>query len=1013
MNLKTRLITLFIAMILFNIVEGQDAKLEIQSNVPIFELKTLITKDITPEKGTTEAAFSNGNRKIIEVIETISTSSDGSMTIQLPEKYFERQFRDSIFLTAPGFAPIRSPNFKANKLFKARFSPYPTDDAISQLVYDQRQPCIAESAVPLDVILNGTTGSYTRDCILQDTLTQWPLLPFNYQKSVYNIENFNVYRLAFATVFANIQSSKLAQFKYGNQRGIETIKRNAGIEYLRLAILPLIQEMWDTQPYLEAFAWTTDEHRNDQFLNYFKCLREGESRYSYGISSIDCRNIQPPQFPRRWQWQLTPPVPNYQTDPYSSIIDSISTTIQSQADEHPIAQYFDLTTLMGTLETYSIWSSMNLEDLQKECWTNLDERRPTLDGVRPKCELFSSDRKFWTTLDQLVYLDIVQHKIKAVESQPLEIKWDQFSCFETDVSNPAYRSLTDVSEYYYRDLANEIVNSNLNQFLSTTDSIPELLAVISEYQIARESYYDGRSSTALNIKLRLDSTNASAFWKALEYMLNQDRWSYQKTYPNLSVTIRLEDPSFRDILKTDYRIEQKELLALLNTHYKSSRPDLACGELAETLLEEYNIQEEALWQFNCIDISQLPEITFSKPSSVRVSQSNQVISLTDTIEYRLIEARQHFTESFVNNSMSDNGGYIDSSDLFPIIDQEAPHSARLIALQGDGVTDMIPGDYSISASFFTQGDTVHLSLIRALSNPSTSNVLDIDAAEWNQSLSKGQINISITNTLSGSRFDRVSNAHLTILTKEGKVEPLLMYEARRIRTSSIWNSLSDNATEDRDFIQSYGTLRDEICNLIVLTEDLTLNQHLLQELSDQNKVISVPATTMDSLRSTVVSLSKRINDYADSYASRKADFERAQEEQEEEDALRQQKARAELERNFSRWKSSNQVYANPDGFYSCESVSGTLKIEYNRWQFEGLSKYYSTEYASGTVEKNGNSSGEIGTLRVVDSGYDVGWGGSLNLELDNQDYPNGRNGWVLYVDFDGHPLVSRSICYKQ
>ena len=1012
MNPKNRLIALFSAMILFKIVQGQDAELEIQSNVPNFQLKILTTKDVTPEKGTAEAAFSNGNRKIIEVIETISTSSDGSMTIQLPEKYFERQFRDSIFLTAPGFAPIRSPNFKANKLFKARFSPYPTDDAISQLVYDQRQPCIAESAVPLDVILNGTTGSYTRDCILQDTLTQWPLLPFNYQKSVYEIENFNVYRLAFGPVFANIQSSKLAQFKYGNQRGIETIKRNAGIEYLRKAILPLIQEMWDTQPYLEAFAWTTDEHRNDQFLNYFKCLREGESRYSYGISSIDCRNIQPPQFPRRWQWQLTPPVPNYQTDPYSSIIDSISTTIQSQADEHPIAQYFDLTTLMGTLETYSIWSSMNLEDLQKECWTNLDERRPG-------CELFSRDRKFWTTLDQLVYLDIVQHKIKAVESQPLKIKWDQFSCFETAVSNPAYSSLTDVSEYYYADLANEIVNSNLNQFLSTTDSIPELLAVISEYQIARESYYDGRSSKALNIKLRLDSTNALAFWKALEYKLNHkswsyQNWSYQKTYPNLSVTIRLEDPSFRDILKTNYRIKQEELLALLNTHYKSSRPDLICGELAETLLEEYNIQEEALWQFNCIDISQLPEITFSKPSSVRVSQSNQVITLTDTIEYRLIEARHHFAESFVNNSMSDNGGYIHSSDLFPIIDTEAPHSARLIKLQGDGVTDIIPGDYSISASFFNQSDSVYLGLITAHSKPSNSKVLDIDAAEWNLSLSKGQISTSITNILSGySSFYGISNAHLTILTKEGEIEPLLVHEARRIQTSTIWNSLSDNATEDRDFIQSYGTLRDEICNLIVLTEDLTLNQHLLQELSDQNKVISVPATTMDSLRSTVVSLSKRINDYADSYASRKADFERAQEEQEEEDALRQQEARAELKRNFSRWKSSNQVYANPDGFYSCESVSGTLKIEYNRWQFEGLSQFYSTEYASGTVEKNGNSSGEIGTLRVVDGGYDVGKGGSLNLELDNQDYPSGRNGWVLYVDFDGHPLVSRCICYKQ
>ena len=1006
MNPKTRLIALFSAMILFKIVQGQDAELEIQSNVPNFQLKILTTKDVTPEKGTAEAAFSNGNRKIIEVIETISTSSDGSMTIQLPEKYFERQFRDSIFLTAPGFAPIRSPNFKANKLFKARFSPYPTDDAISQLVYDQRQPCIAESAVPLDVILNGTTGSYTRDCILQDTLTQWPLLPFNYQKSVYEIENFNVYRLAFGPVFANIQSSKLAQFKYGNQRGIETIKRNAGIEYLRKAILPLIQEMWDTQPYLEAFAWTTDEHRNDQFLNYFKCLREGESRYSYGISSIDCRNIQPPQFPRRWQWQLTPPVPNYQTDPYSSIIDSISTTIQSQADEHPIAQYFDLTTLMGTLETYSIWSSMNLEDLQKECWTNLDERRPG-------CELFSRDRKFWTTLDQLVYLDIVQHKIKAVESQPLKIKWDQFSCFETAVSNPAYSSLTDVSEYYYADLANEIVNSNLNQFLSTTDSIPELLAVISEYQIARESYYDGRSSKALNIKLRLDSTNALAFWKALEYKLNHkswsyQNWSYQKTYPNLSVTIRLEDPSFRDILKTNYRIKQEELLALLNTHYKSSRPDLICGELAETLLEEYNIQEEALWQFNCIDISQLPEITFSKPSSVRVSQSNQVITLTDTIEYRLIEARHHFAESFVNNSMSDNGGYIHSSDLFPIIDTEAPHSARLIKLQGDGVTDIIPGDYSISASFFNQSDSVYLGLITAHSKPSNSKVLDIDAAEWNLSLSKGQIR-----TAQGVIYGWRSNAHLTILTKEGEIEPLLVHEARRIQTSTIWNSLSDNATEDRDFIQSYGTLRDEICNLIVLTEDLTLNQHLLQELSDQNKVISVPATTMDSLRSTVVSLSKRINDYADSYASRKADFERAQEEQEEEDALRQQEARAELKRNFSRWKSSNQVYANPDGFYSCESVSGTLKIEYNRWQFEGLSQFYSTEYASGTVEKNGNSSGEIGTLRVVDGGYDVGKGGSLNLELDNQDYPSGRNGWVLYVDFDGHPLVSRCICYKQ
>ena len=90
MNPKTRLIALFSAMILFKIVQGQDAELEIQSNVPNFQLKILTTKDVTPEKGTAEAAFSNGNRKIIEVIETISTSSDGSMTIQLPEKYFER-----------------------------------------------------------------------------------------------------------------------------------------------------------------------------------------------------------------------------------------------------------------------------------------------------------------------------------------------------------------------------------------------------------------------------------------------------------------------------------------------------------------------------------------------------------------------------------------------------------------------------------------------------------------------------------------------------------------------------------------------------------------------------------------------------------------------------------------------------------------------------------------------------------------------------------------------------------
>ena len=272
---------------------------------------------------------------------------------------------------------------------------------------------------------------------------------------------------------------------------------------------------------------------------------------------------------------------------------------------------------------------------------------------------------------------------------------------------------------------------------------------------------------------------------------------------------------------------------------------------------------------------------------------------------------------------------------------------------------------------------------------------------------------SLTSILSAYSLYGISNAHLTILTKEGEIEPLLVHEARRIQTSTIWNSLLDNDTEDTDYVRSFATLRNDICNLIVLTEDLTLNQHLLQELSDQNKVISVPATTMDSLRSTVVSLSKRINDYADSYASRRADFERAQEEQKEKDALRKQEARAELERNFSRWKSSNQVYANPDGFYSCESVSGTLKIEYNRWQFEGLSQYYSTEYASGTFEKNGNSTGEIGTLRVVDGGYDVGWGGSLNLELDNQDYPSGRNGWVLYVDFDGHPLVSRCICYKQ
>lgn len=1009
MPLRIQLNILFSILALFFVAqaEGQNIQLDVESNVPNFQLKILTTKDITLEKGTTSAAFSSGQRKIITLIETIASSSDGTLSIQLPAAYFEKPFRDSIFLTAPGLAPIRSPKLKTNKVFQAQFSPYGDPTGIRWLAYPRRfsLPCIEESAPD--------RYTYNKQCILQDTLTKWAHEPFNYQSSTYEIENYQVYFQAYQPVFSNIQASEQAKTQYsnGSYGGYDAIRRNAGIEYVREAILPLIRAMWDTQPYLAAFRWTDDSSygsNNSQFLNYFKCLRPDQYQYTTSggintISRIDCRGTQPPQWNQRWQWQLTPPAPNYQNDPYSNLIDSIREKSQSEISEHPVAQHLNLTAFLGTLETYSIWSSMSLEDLQQECWTDLANRRP-------KCELLDRDRDFWTTLDQLVYLDLVQHKMKAAESQPVVIKWDQFSCFNSSSNNPALSSLSD---YYYFDLANEIIHANLNQFLTSTDSIADLLAVIGEYQNARESYYSGRSSTTLDIDLRLDSTNASEFWKALEFKLNHKNWAFKQTYPLLSVEITVEDPGFRDILKTDYRLEHKELLELLNSHYLSSRPELLCGELAKTILEEYNIEEGALRQFNCVDISQLPEIRFSTPSSVRVSQSNQVITLTDSAVFRLNEARMQFVESFMDLGMSENGPYLNSSDLFPIIDKEAPHSARLIALQGDDVKDLLPGDYPTAATFFNQGDSVYLGLIRAHSNPSPSTVLDIDAAEWNQSLSKGRINTSITNHLSGYSWDGTSNAHLTIFKKEGEIEPLLLYEARRIQSSKMWNSLDDNDSEDKDFIQSFGTLRNDICNLILLTEDLSLNQHLLRELGAQNLVIFVPTTTMDSLRSTTVNLSRKINEYADSYASRKAEAKRAQEQEAEEEAQRRQEARAELERNFSRWKSSNQVYANPDGYYSCESVSGTLKIEYNRWLFEGISQFYTTEYASGTFEKSGKSVGKLGTLRVIDDGYDVGWGGSLNLELDSEDYPSGRNGWVLYVVFDGHPLVSRSICYKQ